>query len=294
MEQDIRFLPMNLTSKNVKTISDFHLNNNTSIKKISNFVSPTENPSIIQSTLYNWEAKDWTFEHLYRRCGSTIITANKYSKKEYTTMLLGNLIDTILSEKRKNIYLQDWWYLIDHPDMINGFEIPTPFLDDIPLNLFQSPNSNLWVGSSGAATFLHQDALFGYVWSTQIVGVKRWILIDSSVAINFNIPLERFIQNNIQYIHIVDLHPGDTLVIPPKWWHGTYTLEACISLSNFYIPPKYLRQYILDILRTTANLAIHGEKIKERNPFVYRSMKDDTLNLIKILKIKEALLDEGM
>lgn len=115
-----------------------------------------------------------------------------------------------------------------------------------------SDEITIWLGSTGAHTSCHYDS-YGRNVVVQAYGRKRWILFSPHTP-NMSptrIPYEEssvysertfFSPNDpnqnrdiSEYAYIVDLEPGDVLIIPPKWWHYVEALENSLSF-NAWIP----------------------------------------------------------
>lgn len=115
-----------------------------------------------------------------------------------------------------------------------------------------SEEITVWLGSPGAATSCHFDT-YGRNVVVQAYGRKRWILFspDTENMDPTRIPYEESSvyskrtffspkdpgQNHdlAEEAHIVDLNPGDVLIIPPKWWHYVEALDNSLSF-NAWIP----------------------------------------------------------
>lgn len=110
----------------------------------------------------------------------------------------------------------------------------------------------IWLGTAGAHTSCHYDT-YGRNVVVQAYGQKRWIMFhpdtpnmrstripfeESSVysAIPFFSPKDPAEQRHLaDYAYILDLNPGDVLVVPPKWWHYVEALDNSLSF-NAWIP----------------------------------------------------------
>ncbi|XP_065575885.1 HSPB1-associated protein 1 homolog isoform X2 [Artemia franciscana] len=113
--------------------------------------------------------------------------------------------------------------------------------------------STLWLGTKGAHTPLHSDS-YGYNVVHQIHGRKKWVLIpwesykylkptripyeESSIYSEINFFMKD-ISKEEGYCHMaareVVLTAGDTLLVPPKWWHYVECLDNSLSV-NTWVP----------------------------------------------------------
>ena len=110
---------------------------------------------------------------------------------------------------------------------------------------------NLWLGSANATARLHYDASANLF--TQITGRKRFLLAPPRVAHRLY-PFSKVHPGHRQaqldpaatnvsafplfrrrLLQEVVVHPGDTLYIPPFYWHQVTSLDASVSV-NVYRP----------------------------------------------------------
>lgn len=140
----------------------------------------------------------------------------------------------------------------------------TPTRDDV--------NTLLYVGNSGIAMSLHFDVDFRNALATQLIGRKRYVLIDPRLSKRlspyFNYSLIAF-QNLsheeqlefIRYNHGYEcvVGPGETLYLPRSWWHYVEYLDFSVTISVRYarrpfanvfsmLPRSYLLQNLANEL----------------------------------------------
>ncbi|XP_075037274.1 HSPB1-associated protein 1 [Mixophyes fleayi] len=112
--------------------------------------------------------------------------------------------------------------------------------------------STLWVGSLGANTPCHIDS-YGCNLVLQVEGRKKWHLFppeDSTYLYPTRIPYEEssiFSKVNVvnpdqirhpyfcdAHPHVVTLHPGQVLLVPPHWWHYVECVDdITVSLNSW-------------------------------------------------------------
>ena len=115
--------------------------------------------------------------------------------------------------------------------------------------------STFWLGTEGAHTPCHYDT-YGCNLVGQIAGCKRWILFppeDSDLLEATRVPYEessvysqwdfRYWTNGIPSIdgthpHVVELRPGDVLLVPRHWWHFVLNTELSISINTWLERPE--------------------------------------------------------
>jgi len=114
---------------------------------------------------------------------------------------------------------------------------------------------NFWMGPAGCYSPLHYDPLDNLL--TQIVGRKRVFLLDpnkvdpTSLYVGqdheqqYNTSAVRDVEDPNYRLHpkfrqavphlcTTELHPGDSLFIPKKWWHAVRSLDLTISVNVWW------------------------------------------------------------
>lgn len=136
------------------------------------------------------------------------------------------------------------------PELMDDVRLPGFLADKKHLSM------RLWVGAKGTVTSLHYDLRNNFLF--QIYGKKRLVLFDPYQS-DCLYPFPK--NSNVFYVSQVDMenpdlakHPkfvkansltvtidaGETLFLPPGWWHQVYTLETSIGLAFWW--ENYLRQ----------------------------------------------------
>ncbi|XP_056392519.1 HSPB1-associated protein 1 isoform X2 [Hyla sarda] len=113
-------------------------------------------------------------------------------------------------------------------------------------------DSTLWVGSGGANTPCHIDC-YGCNLVLQVQGRKKWHLFhpedtahlyptripyeESSVFSKVNVvkpDWQRYPAFSRARPHVVTLHPGQVLLVPPRWWHYVESVDdVTISINSW-------------------------------------------------------------
>lgn len=161
----------------------------------------------------------------------------------------GNFLDFSSSEEQKEHWTSYSYKSLKELRGVTGTEA-------IDLSFCGFPEINeeitLWLGSAGAHTSCHYDT-YGRNVVVQVHGRKRWILFspDTPNLQPSRVPFEEssvyssrtfFSPKNPQeyqdiadFAYVVDLSPGDVLIVPPQWWHYVEALEDSLSF-NAWIP----------------------------------------------------------
>ena len=99
-------------------------------------------------------------------------------------------------------------------------------------------------GGAGSGVDGHSDALALGSWSRQLTGRKRWRLCGDGSCSE------------------VTLQPGETLVYPPRWWHGTSTVDRRalrLRQPDRAARPRLLLATAATDLRRNAHAHLSGE-----------------------------------
>ncbi|KAM3962508.1 HSPB1 associated protein 1 [Aphomia sociella] len=151
----------------------------------------------------------------------------------------------------------DEWMYFDYKYLHQWFNADTELYKEVSWKQFGyadkgATDSTLWVGSSGAHTPAHQDT-YGINIVTQLYGTKRWILFppetgglkptrvpyeESSVysELNFYCPNNMDAFNGLTGGRMVELRPGDALLVPRGWWHYVQNTDTFNIALNMWLP----------------------------------------------------------
>ncbi|XP_026760645.1 HSPB1-associated protein 1 [Galleria mellonella] len=149
------------------------------------------------------------------------------------------------------------WMYFDYKYLHQWFNADTELYKEVSWNQFGyadkgAKDSTLWVGSSGAHTPAHQDT-YGINIVAQLHGTKRWILFppetgglrptrvpyeESSVysELNFYCPNNMDPFNGLTGGRMVELAPGDALLVPRGWWHYVQNTGSLNIALNMWLP----------------------------------------------------------
>lgn len=136
--------------------------------------------------------------------------------------------------------------------LVGDIVIPAVCTDADSLGHGKLYSTMIWIGPGGCVSPLHFDPLDNFLM--QIVGSKRVFLIDKKVdskllyiggefqqqsnmsAVDVENPDYDKTPNykDVTQILTTELHPGDILFIPNKWWHAVRSLEYSISVNAWW------------------------------------------------------------
>lgn len=139
--------------------------------------------------------------------------------------------------------------------------------------------TTMWLGSAGANTPCHRDA-YGWNAVAQLFGTKRWTLFapsDTASMYATRVPFEetstysmvnvaspdllRFPRFADSHPYCTDLHPGDVLIMPARWWHFVESLDSPTFSVNIWteIPSLDRVQRCNEALvKFVVNAILHG------------------------------------
>jgi hypothetical protein len=153
-------------------------------------------PCILTGIVTSWEAnKLWQIDSLwqnygqnYFECGFDVETGEQIILKFEEFLNIG---------KQKKLYLFDATFEEDCPDLLEHYNVPLIFQNDLISKLPNSLRPNYrWflVGLQGTVTKLHVDPLMTNAWNALVVGIKEWILISP----DFYLRKTKWEQDNIR------------------------------------------------------------------------------------------------
>ena len=214
-----------------------------------------DEPAVIEDFAAGWPAlRAWAPEALSRRYGSRQVRVYDASfgrpgrgyMGSVDTMPFARFLDNVLHEGRD---LRMFLYNIARqiPALIDDIDPP-----DVGLK-FSRRFVFTFFGCKGSTTPLHYDIDMGRVFHTVIRGRRRVRLFgpDQSTmlyrhpfTVRSYVDLDR--RDDPEFPGLkhargveVELEPGQTLFMPPGWWHEFHYLEAGVGVS-LRAPPAYL------------------------------------------------------
>jgi hypothetical protein len=224
-------------------------------------------PVILGGITRDWPAqKLWTFDYFRQHYGSTEVTCGRQFDKsvkmtvaQYLDYLADYSAGRIQESHRSPLYLEGWYFRKQHPELNEHFRMPEVYANDLWEKYFPQKwdpkASGLLIGPRGTFTKLHWDLMSTHSWNAQIVGSKRWVLVSHDQTDNTYLETRQGpgyvpgtdVQNpdlakypklaNLRYL-VGDVHPGETIFFPQRWFHEVTALEDSISLTHNYMSPN--------------------------------------------------------
>ena len=202
---------------------------------------------IITDATEHWKARNWTPEHLAQIAPQAQIEAiptNSRTLGETVPMTLKEYVDYFQAPDERKLYMINWVFANDHPELLNDFEIPIYFRDDW-FQQTEDPPDLLWIflGPSDSGLFMHLDVGHSPAWNVQLTGSKSWKLwppdqesyLYGGKVDAFDPDLEQFPEFARAKAVETEVHPGECIFVPSLWWHQTKNIDAGLALTANYV-----------------------------------------------------------
>ncbi|KAJ1969216.1 hypothetical protein IWQ62_000761 [Dispira parvispora] len=150
---------------------------------------------------------------------------------------------------KRRYYLKDWHMTQQFPDE-GAYDIPGQFADDW-INQFwdhwdavQDDYRFVYMGGHGTWTPFHTDVFKSYSWSSNICGIKHWVLyppteedsytdsLKNTVFDVYHYPTARFPNFSQAKVYHVYQMPGQTLYVPSGWAHQVENIGDTVSINH--------------------------------------------------------------
>lgn len=237
----------------------FHFTELTYNDFFANFMRANK-PVIISGIADRWECMNWiqsnsvNFEYLRKcidttsmvpvaNCDKAYFNAHEKSEMEFGEFLNYWQRRIAGQSDGKLTYLKDWHLRRCLPSY-QFYETPMYFASDW-LNEFCVEKGCddyrfVYMGPKGTWTPFHSDVFSSHSWSTNIVGVKRWIffppgeetkLCDALGNLPFDLDETLIERSQAICIEVVQ-RAGETVFVPSGWHHQVYNLDDTISVNH--------------------------------------------------------------
>jgi histone arginine demethylase JMJD6 len=204
-------------------------------------------PVIITDATEGWDALKWTPEYLASVAPDAEVSAVSTSAKTLgaaVKMTLKEYTEYFQAPDERKLYMINWAFEKDNPELLDGFEIPVYFKDDW-LKELSKPLHLMWLflGPSDSGLFMHLDVGHTAAWNAQLSGNKLWKLwapgqdecLYGGKVDAFDPDLESYPRfRDAQTLDCV-VEAGECIFIPSLWWHQTKNKEAGLALTANYV-----------------------------------------------------------
>ena len=193
-----------------------------------------------------WDAGEIPYANIYKHNPSLPSTLEEYIKKVVlpTSRVSKSTLEAELKETVPS-------YVFSDPVVVNRKKVsadavfpqkPTFLQDGLKgVVRFRKYNAQFYLGPAGSGAPLHYH---DFAWNALVYGKKGWVLMQPDRALFSNEPAAKMVQR-LADDDAVDSDPrpgkqnlrcvqnaGDVLLVPRKWGHLTYNLQASIGLAK--------------------------------------------------------------
>lgn len=218
-------------------------------------------PCIILDAAKNWKCMNkWSNRYFMKKYGDAYFelteTYGSPDSDEWSSIALKFKDYNYYMKTRKNdniplyIFDENFATRSDTSQLAKDYEVPEWFKEDIFDLCDKSkkpPFRWIIIGPKRSGADMHHDELHAVAWNTLVYGKKRWLIFPPE---SFRKDRYEEMESGINwYINCYDKYkhldhydiiqnPGETVVIPPNWWHCVINLEESVAISQNYLPPS--------------------------------------------------------
>lgn len=221
-----------------------------------------DKPCIIEGMLDGWGARDWAPEALADRFGGAKFKCgDTEAGHKVTISLRAYHAYTLAQEDDAPLYVFDEDFADEHRKtraLLDDFSPPEVFQEDLFQYLGEGarpPFRWILLGPRRSGSSIHIDPCSTAAWNTVISGRKRWVLFPPgtprhilkpaswlsarrSEAIDWFLHFAKDIPPQLpahQQPMEVDCGPGDTIYVPPNWWHTVLNLDDTVAVTQNFV-----------------------------------------------------------
>ncbi|GAB1824307.1 cupin-like domain-containing protein [Herbidospora sp. RD11066] len=227
-----------------------------------------DEPVLFHGLQSEWPAvSSWNIDFFTRRYGDALVPVRSYPPgSEYEFSIersnLGDYLkywgetDPDPGFSRRRLYLAEWNFTRDHPDLLDYFQIPEIFADDWIDRLPEQVRfGRMWLffGEPGCSTGLHTDTFSTSAWLSMIFGRKVLRFLHPSrsgeLARGDSLWSEDTLSRVLpdgdgDLLSEVVLGPGETLYIPGDWYHEVRNLDRNLMLTANFAEERRLLSFL--------------------------------------------------
>lgn len=204
-------------------------------------------PVILTDATRGWKALEWTPEYLASIAPEVQVSAVPTAANHLgaaVKMSMKDYVDYFQDPDERKLYMINWAFEKDNPELLEGFQIPPYFRDDWLLELGE-PLHLMWLflGPANSGLFMHLDVGHTAAWNAQLTGSKLWKLwapdqedcLYEGKVDAFNPDLA--VYPRFEEAETIDcvVEAGECIFVPSLWWHQTKNREAGLALTANYV-----------------------------------------------------------
>lgn len=208
----------------------------------------TNTPSKYKIPDFNVLRKVWNTDFLKYKYNCIVTAEDSYSDKVINV----NLKDFL--DNNKHCYVNNWRYYLDFPELtVGSLSSQTDLIDHLTKldpNIFL-PLIWCFIGDRGTGLSLHTDVLSTRAWLAVFEGKKRVVLHPpvTDCLDKLNRESKLILETSIPFglWKVVDLEPGDILIIPENWLHAALNMEMTLAVTRNFVIADGLENTIKDM-----------------------------------------------
>ncbi|XP_016945778.3 2-oxoglutarate and iron-dependent oxygenase JMJD4 homolog [Drosophila suzukii] len=144
---------------------------------------------------------------------------------------------------RDNLYLKDWHLAAQMPGY-NFYKVPKYFASDwLNEQLIDQKKDDyrfVYMGPKNSWTSYHADVFGSFSWSTNIVGLKKWLIMPPGEELKlndrlgnppFSIDEKMLDEHNVRY-YTINQRANEAVFVPSGWFHQVWNLTDTISINH--------------------------------------------------------------
>ena len=233
---------------------------NLSLKEFQQEYAKPERPVIITDVAKGWEALSWTPEYLASIAGEVTVqtvATSATSERGSVSMSLAEYVSYLQEPDERRLYMINWAFEKDRPELLDAFELPVYFKNDWLLELEKQLHL-LWIfiGPADSGLFLHQDVAYTSAWNVQLTGSKAWKLwspdqeelLYAGELNAFAPDYQSFPKFSQAKTLTATVTEGECIYVPPRWWHQTKNIDTGVALTANFVD-QFNAKTVVDYLK---------------------------------------------
>ncbi|EDV54797.1 jmjC domain-containing protein 4 homolog [Drosophila erecta] len=149
----------------------------------------------------------------------------------------------VVAASRDNLYLKDWHLAAQMPGY-NFYKVPKYFASDwLNEQLIQQGKDDyrfVYMGPKNSWTSYHADVFGSFSWSTNIVGLKKWLIMPPGEELKLNDRLgnppfsidEKMLDEHHVRYYTINQRANEAVFVPSGWFHQVWNLTDTISVNH--------------------------------------------------------------
>ncbi|KAH8262294.1 hypothetical protein KR038_000360 [Drosophila bunnanda] len=172
---------------------------------------------------------------------------------------------------RDNLYLKDWHLAAQMPSY-SFYQVPKYFASDwLNEQLIDQGKDDyrfVYMGPKNSWTSYHSDVFGSFSWSTNIVGLKKWLIMPPGEELKlhdrlgnppFSIDETMLDEHNVLY-YTINQRANEAVFVPSGWFHQVWNLTDTISVNHNWF--------------NACNIAMVWQNLKNNLTAVWKEISD--------------------